>query len=158
MTRQCPFLFNILQKPNAKRQKIIITIVSIPTICIVNQITIADVINTCHVSKDELVLIYFLNMHNRVSKHLNKTGTIHSKRRKLSGYIGHNLQAFLTAAIWWRENYTNCQLLSFLINKPSIFFFPPSIFYAIVFNKHIFSGTISITEWLSSDLRINYPP
>lgn len=45
---------------------------------IVNQIIITDVINVCHVWKDErVVLIHFWNIHNWVSKHLNKTETVH---------------------------------------------------------------------------------
>ena len=45
---------------------------------IVNQIIITDVINMCRVWKDErVVLIHFWNIHNRVSKQLNKTETVH---------------------------------------------------------------------------------
>lgn len=45
---------------------------------IVNQIIITDVINVCRVWKDErVVLIHFWNIRNWVSKHLNKTETVH---------------------------------------------------------------------------------
>lgn len=59
-------------------RRILITIASIPRMSIVNQIFIADVMNMCHVSEDErVVLICFCNIHNRVSEHLNATETVH---------------------------------------------------------------------------------
>lgn len=70
----------------------LITIVSIPRISFVNQVSIINVINMYHVSKYELiVLICFLNSHSRVSEHLNKAERVYWNRRKLFGYIGHNL-------------------------------------------------------------------
>lgn len=56
----------------------LITIVSIPRISFVNQVSIINVINMYHVSKYELiVLICFLNSHSRVSEHLNKAERVY---------------------------------------------------------------------------------
>lgn len=58
-------------------KKTVIGLQNIPWTHIVKQITIADVIYTCCLSKDEHVhLICFLNIHNSVPKHFNKTETV----------------------------------------------------------------------------------
>lgn len=99
---------------------------------------------------------------NRASTYFCETETICQNRRKLLQYIGHNLFTSISDNFCcWGENCTNCLWLSYLIKKPyilSLLTSLPLAFRVIVFNKHVFSGAISITEWLSSDLHINYPP
>lgn len=99
---------------------------------------------------------------NRASTHFCETETICQNRRKQSQYIGHNLFTSNSDNIfWWKENCTNCLWLTFLIQKTYILSLLTSFPLAssmIVFNKCIFCGASSITEWLSSDLHINYPP
>lgn len=128
---------------------------------IVNQITVTGIFSCAMFLKWSCFNLCFKYL-NRASIHFSETEIIHQTRRKQLQYIGHNLLKSISDKILWRrKNYTNWPWFLFLINKPCVLFILPSLLLAFnvtVFNKHIFSGAFSITEWLSSDSHINYPP